>query len=540
MIRFVSFACLWALCFLSADATEVVWEDKAPGIAGSVERLVRDGRVSVDSVTSLLVSEAYLDATVRSDDERFHIRIGGRSSIATILWINDSIVQSNVDLPFTRENVESLIERNLLRYREEGHFYTSATVSRVTRQGLEVSLEMRVNEGPRLTLQKNIYSGLKRTRPELIARYIPLTNGQPLTEDNLARAERRAAGIPFVNFEPPVIVRPQTGFTAADLEYVFAEKKQVLFSGGGGITPTGSSNLVWNLDLRFQNFFGGGRFLSLKSERREQGRQTLDVGYRQPVLLFGVGEAGLRVATRDYWDQFYEFSAAADYRTRLGAAFYTALELSWRSIEPAQNVPSYSSFASAFTIERNSLDNFINPSSGMKLAWTISFGYRRYADDSLAVQPERNSFNDTRTTVGAEWYQRLQGNLIGHLALNFRGLQTSESLPPLSELYYVGGPGTLRGYRNEQFTGVRTAFGAVEPRLRFSSGYLFVFYDGAYLANRITGPGGSIVTDEFYRYGYGLGVAIVDRGRILRISVGWNPDVAFDEPRLSLEFSTEI
>jgi outer membrane protein assembly factor BamA len=501
---------------------------------------MRDADMAIDSVAALLADEGYLDAAVRAEAGRLHILAGKQSTIASIFWIDDSTLQSGVNQPFTRENVEDLIDRNLGRYREMGYLYTSAAVTKVSRQGDKVSLEMRLNRGPLLTLQKNIYSGLKRTRPELIDKYLPVKSGQPLTERNLARAERRAAAIPFVNFEPPVIVRPQAGYTSADLEYIFSEKKQVLFSGGAGITPTGASNLTWNFDLRFQNFFGGGRFASLKSERRERGRQTLDVAYRQPVLMFGVGEAGLGVSTRDYRDQFYEFSATADYRSRLGASFYAGLELGWRSIEPAGEIPSYSSLSSAFMIEQNSLDNSINPSSGSKLVWTISFGYRRYSDDSLAVQPERNSFNDTRTTVQAEWYRRLWGSLVGQLSLNFRGLQTAESVPPLSELYYVGGPGTIRGYRNEQFTGIRTAFGTLEPRVRLSSGYFFVFYDGAYLANRITGADGTVATDEFYRSGYGLGAAIVSRGRILKMSLGWNPDVAFDEPRLSLEFSTEI
>ncbi len=98
----------------------------------------------------------------------------------------------------------------------------------------------------------------------------------------------------------------------------------------------------------------------------------------------------------------------------------------------------------------------------------------------------------------------------------------------------------MRGYRNEQFAAIHTATGSVEPRLRFDQGYLFFFYDGAYLNNRVHGDNNSIDTNEQYRYGYGLGLAVMEPGRVLRLSLGWNPELPFDQPRLSVEFTADL
>ncbi len=525
---------------VGARAADVVWDGAQPPNKKLIERLVKRDSIPADSVASLLSNEGYFDATVSADSSGFHIYAGEISILTAVIWQGDRPEVSYMELPFKQREIEQLLQDRLRTYREKGYFYTTANIESVKRDGNQISIEVRISAGPLLTLERNVFTGLSRTKPELIERYLTFEYGQPLSEDYLSRVERQADDIPFLNFRPPLSVRPRPGYTSADIEYVFEEKKQVLFSGGGGFTPGSSSNVVWNLDLRFQNLLGGGRLVHLKSERREENRQILDIGYRQPVFIVGVGEAGLNIATRDYRDRFYEFSVKGDYQTRLSGSFKTTFQFGWRSVEPSGDNPPYSSLSTGLTIERSGLNSRFNPSSGLELAWTISFGYRRYADDSLAATPERNSFNETRTEVQAGWYRSLVGNLVGHIGLNYHALQTSESLPPLSELFYIGGPGTVRGFRNEQFTALRTAFGTVEPRLRFESGYLFAFYDAAYINNRVRNADLSVSADETYKYGYGIGAAIVDRSRSVKISIGWNPDTPFDMPQLSLEFSSEI
>lgn len=519
---------------------EIIFEGIQPTNRRTIERRGSRGNLPADSIKAMLVSEGYLDAVVRSEAGRVIVQARGQSMLNRILWLDDSTLQSNIGLPFTRQNIEDIIERRLTQDRNAGFFYSSAAVRSIARVGNAISLEIFLNPGPKLALNATRYNGLSRTGPDLIDRYLTMETGDLIIEKELRRAERRAADIPFVTFKPPINVRPLPGYTQADLEYNFTEKKQVLISGGAGYSPGNSSSVVWSLDLAFQNLFGAGRRARLMSERREESRQILDISYRQPVFLFGVGDLGFGASTRDYRDQFYEFSLGVDYRTRLSNSFWAGLKLGWRSVEPSGAQPSYNAFTSDVTIENSSIDDAINPSSGTSLVWTIAFAYRRYANDSLASHPERAAFNETRTAVKAQWFQRLKANLIGHIRLEFLGLQTAESLPPMSELFLIGGLPAIRGFRNEQFAALRTAYGTLEPRFRYHSGYLFLFYDGAYINNRAANPAGDVVTSEFYRYGYGLGVAIVERGRSVKVSLGWNPDLPFDQPRLSLEFSSEI
>lgn len=520
-------------------AGEVVFDGTAPdGRERYVAYAEKD--TNPDTLRALLVGEGYLDAVVAVDSDLVRINAGPLYRLAQIFWAGDSTVTTTARPAFSRGNLEEVLAGRLRSYQERGYLYASAAVLGVHRLGTDVTVRVRLSPGPFLILERSILTGLTRTRGELIERYLPLESGDTLTDLALRRTERAAASIPFVLYRPPAVIQPRPGYTAADVELTFEEKKQVLVSGGGGYTPTGSSRVVWNLNLAFQNLFGQGKQIRLHSERRETDRQVLDINYSQPVFLIGVGSLSGRVATRDYRDRFYEFALGSRYEFLVTRDFKASLGLGWRSVEPSGNAPSYSSFAAEVSVARNNLDNQLNPSSGLLLRWAIEFSYRRYTADSLASPPERGSFNETRNNVDVRWYQTLVRGLVGHVAVSYAGLETGESLPPLSELYYIGGPGTIRGYRNEQFAAVRSAYGTLEPRWRMAGGYIFAFYDGAYINNRVSGIDGGVVTDEFYRSGYGFGAAIIERSRSVTISMGWNPETSFDQPRLSLKFSSEI
>ena len=96
------------------------------------------------------------------------------------------------------------------------------------------------------------------------------------------------------------------------------------------------------------------------------------------------------------------------------------------------------------------------------------------------------------------------------------------------------------GYRNDQFAVQRAAWFTLEPRWRFGSGAGFVFYDGAYLNRRVAEADNGIATEELYRDAFGVGLIVLDARRSVELSLGWNRDAAFDQPRLSVRLSSDL
>ena len=526
-----------------AGAANVRFVGHKPPNAGEIERYVRrteTANLSADSIQYLLGREGYLDAEIAVTLGGVTIDIGPRSDLTRLEVSGDTSFATELSTPFTERNLYESLRRLLEPHTSVGHYFASGQVKSLSRDGSSITVNLDLRRGPLVKVEDIQITGLKRTSDRSIRRYLDPGKEDLLTSESVHRIETAAKAIPFVRYHPPVEINPRQGYTGADLVLHFSEQRPFRFEGGIGYTSGEDSRLVWSVDMTFNNLFGQGRLVRLVSERREKGRTVLDLQYRQPVFWLGLDAVRFGVRTRDYRDQFYEFAAEAGYRLGLDVDFALGLDLAWRSVEPSTDSPSHNTLSGKFSVLRSSLENRLNPSSGINLDLAITYSYREYDIEESSAQRDGRVFYETRSDVAVHFYQRLTTTLVGHLGLNYRGLETDEDLPPLSELIFVGGPTTLRGFRNEQFAAVRTAFGTVEPRLRFANGYLLAFYDAAYLNNRLPDGLDGVRTDESYQGGYGFGFAIEKAGRLLEISLGWNRQVSFDQPRLSVRFSADL
>ena len=525
------------------SAGELVWDGERPSGSEQIERLTTSRlpvREQADSAEVLLHELGYLDADVLSTGDSLIIRSGPRYRLARIAISGDSTFDVDGRGLFTRRNVQDRLAGLIDRMNDRGYYFASMQITGVHREGESVQLDVNLNRGPVVTVSEMRYVGLTRSNLTSIERRLPVLRGDTLTSLLLCSAEAAADELEHVIFQPPIRILPQAGYETAALEFRFEERKQFHLEGSGGYIPDASIGLVWSLRAAFTNLFGEGRQAWVHSERSEKGRNNLQLKYRQPVFLAGVGRLGFEVSTRDYRDQFYEFYAGADYTAHLATGWEGGLGLSYKAVTPEGDRPSFVRYAARISSTQQSLHPRYNPTEGWALSWSLTYAHRRYRQDGVTIDPEQQVLNDTRAAVAMQIVPSLWGRLVAKLEINYLGYRTDEPLPPVSELYLIGGPGSLRGYRNENFPALHAVIATVEPRIRFDNSYLYLFHDGAYLNNRVRRSDSSIVTKERYRYGYGIGLAVVEPGRRLRLSLGWNPESAFDQPRLSIEFSTDI
>jgi hypothetical protein len=112
-------------------------------------------------------------------------------------------------------------------------------------------------------------------------------------------------------------------------------------------------------------------------------------------------------------------------------------------------------------------------------------------------------------------------HLQGYIELNYKGLESPEEFVPLSEQFYVGGAGSIRGYREDQFHGRRTAYARSELRVGKSArenGY--VFLDGGYVLQEFRTSDGQVSNPEVFPVGYGFGLRTQSRIGNIDLSFG--------------------
>jgi outer membrane protein insertion porin family len=155
----------------------------------------------------------------------------------------------------------------------------------------------------------------------------------------------------------------------------------------------------------------------------------------------------------------------------------------------------------------------------------------------LSFAPERD-FLVERFSVDMEYYLSLFTKQV--LLLGFHGKKITSSHLEQSDLYQIGGTNTVRGYRENQFFGSQIVWSNVEYRFltgRYSS--VFGLADAGYFS-RPPDVLRSILSQEKFLYGYGIGARIETALGILRISYALGEGDGFSTGKIHFGIASDF
>jgi len=497
---------------------------------------------AIEAADSIFADLGYFDGIAVVMHDTLWIAFGEKYRIGKIILVHDINDTIPVDREFSREIMHEEMQALLDDYLNRGFYYAGVSpVDYVKRDGW-VDIHCRLQPGPAMTISQVELTGLKRTSPEHLRKYIDLKTGDTIRDDAVEVSVARLSELDYVALASAPEIRPEPGYDRVRVVYYFQEQKSLFIEGSGGYVPEDDGYFMWYLNTRLRNIFGHGKYAAIFVDRREKNKAVFRAEYRQPVFFAGRGEAGLTLATRDYREQFYEFNAELHYKLELLKKSKIGLVLNWKIVEPDSGLGySYVSYGVGLSFESGGIIARREIGFQSALNWKIVYNSREYDINQEDGDISRTVNNDTRVILKGEVSARFPGSLHWYGALNAHNIESGEKPLPVSELVLFGGPGSLRGYRNDQFAGRRVFIGSIEPRLFWDrESYLLAFLDAAYYEYYSPVSTGYVLKNDEAKFGYGFGFMLGGNERSLKISLAWGEASAIDEPRLNITLLNEF
>lgn len=432
------------------------------------------------------------------------------------------------------------MERLLRLYSDNGHPLAKLAPSFWVENG-RLNVRIDIDEGPPVKIEQVQIHGLEKTKEKVLLRALTVHPGDVFDQREIDESQRRLNNLGY--FQNAC----QMSFTqAADdsviLDFSVTEGRTGSFSGVLGYNPSEDEvegqRFTGVLEAVEANLLGTGRQLAIRA--RFGPIDTYEFAYEEPWVLGAPVDIGIRLWGTRYKTQetetgrhgdagtegvsprrlldlesapgpesLKEWAASLSGTTRMIRYIEGSLAVTYKQIESSSgsadilsassdNLLSGRKYSLTFTIQRDSRDYFINPSAGRL--------------DRASVEVSRGDFKTVKAWLDASQYFKTWQRQV--LAVGVHGARIWGERIPLTEMLYLGGANTLRGYSEDFFRGEGRLFANCEYRFLVSrDSQFFLFLDGGsvYNTDNALGP---------LKLGYGLGMRLKSRTGLINMDYG--------------------
>ncbi|WP_041453345.1 outer membrane protein assembly factor BamA [Anaeromyxobacter dehalogenans] len=352
-------------------------------------------------------------------------------------------------------------------YKDMGYAYANVTpLTNTDPKRRIVDINFEVQPGPKVHFERIEIIGNDKTRDKVIRRELRIYEGELYSGTGIKASKQRITALGF--FETVEITTKKGSKDDTIVATVEVKEKATgTFQVGAGFSSY--ENFILTGQISQNNFFGWGQTLSLQVQWSSI-RQLGQIQFVEPYFLDTRWTFAFDLyATEGYYTTFtrraiggsmtwgYELSGLYPWWSfarklddlRLFATYtneYVSVSASDSGLLYANQFKSGTTSALRLSLQWDKRDNRLFPSRG----WFVSTSAEA-APPFLAPQwafgQNVNLF--TRYAVDARWYRPVFLGLIARAKLTLgyiRNWDASHQVP-ISELYYVGGINSLRGYR---------------------------------------------------------------------------------------------
>ena len=449
--------------------------------------------------------------------------------------------------PFSHTTLEQGIERILALYSEHG--YPKVEIRPIdfnlSPDDGKIDFHLQISEGDLIRIGKVKLSGLKKTKADVVRRELPIQAGEVFNQRKIDQSFHRLVNLGYFYEVSPSVLEPGNASDEIIFNAHLTEARTGRFSGVIGYAPPTSGldnapQLTGVIEASETNLLGTGRRANFfwKSGLLS----TLQIGYEEPWPFgkpFKIGVEFSRLKQRNQFTdaESKEQSTSIIVGTRFRSLFEGSLALSYKQIElPALTAPFTLSsptdpfsrlgasvqsesephntsngedsvfgengvkYGATLSLARDSRDYFLNPTRGRR--------------DHIAFEFSRGDFKLRKLWLDFQQYFPTWRKQV--IAIGLHGAATWGTNIPPTELFYLGGANTLRGYDEDWFSGPRRVHANIEYRfLTGRTSQIFAFVD----VGSVTDIDEPAKLDPL-RVGYGFGMRLESKGGALRMDYG--------------------
>lgn len=434
------------------------------------------------------------------------------------------------DSPFSLQLLETGIEGMLTLYEDNGFPYCKISPGdfTVSEEG-GVCFSFLVEEGPQVRITQVQLEGLRCTKREVILREMGADIFGLYCQSRLDAGLERVRRLSFIeDIEKMKLVAgddPEEGILVVRLR----ERRSNSLDGMVGYAPGlgyGRGDLFGSLKLAFDNVFGTGRMMRWSWSRKDRYSSHLEFSYREP-WVFGLPptlELKLRQEDRD--------SAYLRLSSSVGLLFDSAERLSWglkggwEKVVPGpageRQIPDSRKYMLGATLALDLSDRPDNPREGILYRAEIVLA-RKSNHPTTNLTFEQEPVSSAQLSLDLEHFLPTLRTHTFSVGVHVRDLITDEKPVPLSDQFELGGPASLRGYREGEFVGTTVAWANLEYRfLMKGNSRLYLFADYGHFGRMArTMRDGVLKRISGEKLGYGMGMRVDSKAGVLGVDYGW-------------------
>tara|TARA_B100000609_G_scaffold48699_1_gene37685 strand:+ start:282 stop:1922 length:1641 start_codon:yes stop_codon:yes gene_type:complete len=479
---------------------------------------------SIRSLGNSLIAKGYFLYALRQDTalKQVSVDLGDRFSEIEIRNLQDTELnifkRKNKSATFSPDELSAFLVDKLSVFSNQGFPFVNVSLDSIEIENLKIRAVIKLNKGRYFTLRKIHIRGDSSISSSTIHGIIDYSIDEVYSEEKIGAIDQKIKQTSFIStIKPSEIMYTNDGF---ELFLYLKSTKVSYLRGALGLQPNPISQrmaLTGELNLKLENALKKGELFKFNWRSIKPQTQRMKLNLNYPYLFqspFGI-ESNLLLYKRDstFLDLNTElnvsYSLKNGFRIRAHYRFMSSSILSGGSSSlEFSNLNSYRTNAYGLSVERQALDNIVNPSKGRILNAKLYVGQRILSGDSTDAA-ERNT-----TYLGNFLYREYVSIFPRHVLL-FGLLFDFYTSPTIfeNELFRFGGLNTLRGFNEEQL------FASTKGQLTFEYRFLldensnvFLFYDQCFYENT------SVSYKNDHPLGFGGGISFGSKIGIFSIT----------------------